>query len=81
MFAGKSTEMLRRVRRHEKGGKRILTIKFKADQRYESKSDIITHDGYSRGAISALNLSSLGDIWQKYDVIGIDEGQFFIDIV
>ena len=29
--------------------------------------------------ISAL--SQLGDTWRGYDVIGIDEGQFFADIV
>ena len=26
-------------------------------------------------------LADLGDLWQEYDVIGIDEGQFFNDIV
>jgi len=36
MFAGKSTEMLRRVRKHEITGKSVLTVKFSADQRYSN---------------------------------------------
>jgi thymidine kinase len=28
-----------------------------------------------------MDLASLGDKWRHYDVIGIDEGQFFPDIV
>ena len=34
MFAGKSTELLRRVRKHEITGKNVLNVKFSADQRY-----------------------------------------------
>ena len=34
MFAGKSTELLRRVNRLEISGKRVLNIKYAADTRY-----------------------------------------------
>ena len=81
MFAGKSTEMLRRVRKHEITGKSVLTVKFSADQRYSNQSIITTHEGQTRSSTDAIELSSLGDTWRKYDVIGIDEGQFFPDIV
>ena len=43
MFAGKSTELLRRVNRHEISGKRILSVKFNMDNRY-SEECISTHD-------------------------------------
>lgn len=43
MFAGKSTELLRRVNRYEIAGKRCLSIKFAADTRY-STDKISTHD-------------------------------------
>lgn len=43
MFAGKSTELLRRVKRHEIAGSKCLRIKFAADTRYSSDS-IATHD-------------------------------------
>ena len=43
MFAGKSTELLRRVKRLEISGKKCLSIKYSADERY-SKECISTHD-------------------------------------
>ena len=43
MFAGKSTELLRRMQRHEISGKSCLYVKYAADQRYDASS-IATHD-------------------------------------
>ena len=43
MFAGKSTELLRRVRRHEISGKACLFVKYSEDVRYDA-SCISTHD-------------------------------------
>ena len=43
MFAGKSTELLRRVTRLEISGKSCLSIKYAADDRYSS-THIATHD-------------------------------------
>ena len=43
MFAGKSTELLRRVQRHAISGKRCLYVKYAADIRYDVSS-IATHD-------------------------------------
>ena len=43
MFAGKSTELLRRMKRHEIAGSKCLRIKFSADTRYSADS-IATHD-------------------------------------
>ena len=34
MFSGKSSELMRRCRRHIHGGKRVLLIKFAGDVRY-----------------------------------------------
>jgi hypothetical protein len=25
-------------------------------------------------------LSEIGDTWKNYDVVGVDEGQFFLDV-
>ena len=43
MFAGKSTELLRRVKRHSISGKSCLYVKYAADTRYDT-SCIATHD-------------------------------------
>lgn len=45
MFAGKSTELLRRVKRHEIAGSKCLRIKYAEDCRY-SVDSIATHDRY-----------------------------------
>ena len=36
MFAGKSTELLRRVKRHAISGKSCLYVKYAADTRYDT---------------------------------------------
>jgi thymidine kinase len=43
MFAGKSTELLRRMKRHEIAGSKCLRVKFCEDNRYSDDS-IATHD-------------------------------------
>ena len=43
MFAGKSTELLRRVKRHAISGKHCLYVKYSADTRYDADC-IATHD-------------------------------------
>jgi len=74
MFAGKSTELLRRCRKHEITGKRVLKVKFSADHRYDSES-ISTHNGIKEKAVPSTSLiTDLEDCWRKFDVIGIDEG-------
>ena len=43
MFAGKSTELLRRMNRHQHSGKSCLYVKYKEDTRYSTDA-IATHD-------------------------------------
>ena len=42
---------------------------------------IATHDKQTLPAVSATSLSNLTQRAEDYDVIGIDEGQFFPDIM
>jgi thymidine kinase len=78
MFSGKTTELMRRIRRLKVARKRCLIIKYHKDIRY-SLEKACTHDGAEIDAVSANNLSEIET--EDYDVIGIDEGQFFKDIV
>ena len=77
MFAGKSTELFRRIRRHEFAKRTCVVIKHKKDTRY-SQDKAATHDGRERKAIQAEMLSGI-DVGSA-EVVGIDEGQFFPDI-
>ena len=45
MFSGKSTELIRRLKRHEIAGHKILRLNYAEDTRY-SKDAIATHDKY-----------------------------------
>ena len=60
MFAGKSTELLRRVRRLQISGKKCLSIKYSMDERY-SKQDIATHDSVTQTAVACKSLSEIKD--------------------
>ncbi|NWU98401.1 KITH protein, partial [Upupa epops] len=80
MFSGKSTELMRRVRRFQLAQYRCLLVKYAKDTRYGT-SGVSTHD---RSTMEALPARALKDVSQEAlasAVIGIDEGQFFPDIV
>ena len=53
MFSGKSTELLRRVRRYSVANHRCLVIKYKADTRY-SDENLSTHDRCETTLATAL---------------------------
>lgn len=85
MFCGKSTELIRRIRRYEVGKFKCLCIKYEKDVRYEeltaSGRHIKTHDQEAYPAITTMTLHDVMDVATTYDVIGIDEAQFFNDLV
>uniref|UniRef100_A0A2K5CHP0 Thymidine kinase n=1 Tax=Aotus nancymaae TaxID=37293 RepID=A0A2K5CHP0_AOTNA len=73
------TELIRRVRRFQIAQYKCLVIKYAKDTRYSSS--FCTHD---RNTMEALPACLLRDVAQEalgVAVIGIDEGQFFPDIV
>lgn len=75
MFAGKSTELLRRIRRYTVAGKRCLTVKSASDVRY-SLDEMTTHDLQAIAATRCDMLEEVLDSANHYDCIAIDEGQF-----
>jgi thymidine kinase len=85
MFSGKSTELLRRCNRYQAIGKNIILINHIIDTRTDSS--IKTHDGTKNVAVKLTKLMSLLEDKQYRDmlyassVIGIDESQFFEDLV
>ncbi|KAK3607427.1 hypothetical protein CHS0354_035121 [Potamilus streckersoni] len=80
MFSGKTTELIRRLKRYQIANYKCLIIKYAKDDRY-SKEGIATHDRNTLPAIPSEKLSDLKHEAEQYDVIGIDEGQFFPDVV
>lgn len=79
MFSGKSTELIRRLKRFQVAKYEVLIVKYAKDVRYDELS-IATHDKQCLPAVAATHLTELSIQAKNYDVIGIDEGQFFPDI-
>ena len=76
MFCGKTEELLRRLRRARIANLNVIAFKPKIDDRY-SKNEIVSHDKNSLNSIAIEDEKTLLDLGSKYDVVGIDEAQFF----
>lgn len=77
MFCGKTTELLRRVRRLRASGRVCYVMKHKLDERYSKGPFIESHDHQCMNAttVSSLEQADPEEI-SRSDVICIDEGQF-----
>ena len=81
MFSGKSTRLIEIIRKYTYKAKKTIMIKFFADKRYSEKSEVVTHDLIKYDSIDCEKLRDSIEKIKEYDVIGIDEGQFFPDLV
>lgn len=80
MFSGKTTELIRLLKRYQFANYHCLVIKYNKDIRYNPDC-VVSHDKQSLEAVKAAELSPFLESANDYDVIGIDEGQFFPDVV
>lgn len=78
MFSGKTSTLISRYNRYTIGGKKCLMVKYKHDTRYDNKS-IVTHDNIKLDAIVCEYLYEIDHLVKNYDVICIDEIQFYKD--
>ena len=76
MFSGKSEELIRRLRRAEIAGQRVLIVKAGIDDRYDI-SHVVTHSGAKMRAVSASTSAEVRRFADGYDVVGLDELHFF----
>ena len=76
MFSGKSEEMLRRLRRAEIAGQRVILFKPRIDDRYDT-ADIVSHAGARMRGVAVASVSELTASARAFEVVGIDEVQFF----
>jgi thymidine kinase len=76
MFSGKSEELIRRLRRAEIAGQRALIVKPRIDDRYDI-GHVVSHAGAKMRAVAVSRPEEIAGLAEPYDVIGIDEVQFF----
>lgn len=76
MFSGKSEDMIRRLRRAEIAGQRVVVFKPRIDDRYDAV-DVVSHAGVRMRAIPVACVADVLARAEGYDVVGIDEVQFF----
>ena len=79
MFSGKTTRLLKEVRKASKNKKAVL-FRSAMDKRY-SATEVVSHDGMRLPAMTLESgqgcISTLKEVANDYDVIAIDEGQFW----
>ena len=85
MFSGKTTELIREVRRYRSIGKNVLCINHMINRRYD-RDDIVSHDkvAIDNGIVveKLCDIFKNGEMIRKYeeaDIIAIEELQFFND--
>jgi thymidine kinase len=81
MFSGKTTELLRRLERHRMARRRVVLVKYARDQRYGGEAEAATHCGMRAEAVGAVRLAEADEAVASAQVVGVDEGQFFPDLV
>lgn len=81
MFAQKTTELLRRVRRYKSIGYKVLIVNYSADTRY-GVNRIASHDKEFEHAVCVDHLGEVDTLVRsgEYQVIAVDESQFFPDL-
>jgi thymidine kinase len=77
MFGGKSTELIRRCKRLISVGMNVIVLNHSLDTR-NGTTNVVTHDGVEMECLSCNKIDF--DKLKDFDVIAIDEAQFFENI-
>ncbi|XP_064479734.1 thymidine kinase, cytosolic-like isoform X2 [Ornithodoros turicata] len=80
MFSGKTTELMRRMKRYQLANHNCVLVKYARDCRYDNEN-ICTHDRQAMPAVKSTSLRDTAFNTDEVRVFGIDEGQFFPDVV
>ena len=88
MFAGKSSELRRRIEAHARCGMRAVLVRYLGDDRGSADAPLFTHRGDVLDESLAANVTvqrveTLAEVTLESDdlFVAVDEGQFFADLV
>lgn len=90
MFSGKTSELHSRIMRSSFAGQPSVIIKYIGDDRYSGDDVLSTHsnirqssseESKTNAAIRVVSAQRLSDVDAVENVIGVDEGQFYPDLI
>ena len=76
MFSGKTEELIRRAKRAKIAGQKVLVVKPKTDNRY-SDTNVVSHNETAIPSVVVSESQQIFELSNEYQVICIDEAQFF----
>lgn len=76
MFSGKTEELIRRLNRARIAKQKVEVFKPAMDTRYDEE-DVVSHDSNKASSIPVQNASQILFYAEDFEVVGIDEAQFF----
>lgn len=76
MFSGKTEELIRRLNRARIAKQKVEVFKPAIDTRYDDE-DVVSHDAKKTSSIPVQNASQILFYAEDFEVVGIDEAQFF----
>jgi thymidine kinase len=76
MFSGKTEELIRRLNRARIAKQKVEVFKPAMDTRYD-ETDVVSHDETKASSIPVQNASQILFYAEDFEVVGIDEAQFF----
>lgn len=76
MFSGKTEELIRRLNRARIAKQKVEVFKPAVDTRYD-EADVVSHDEKKTASIPVQSASQILFYAEDFEVVGIDEAQFF----
>jgi thymidine kinase len=76
MFSGKTEELIRRLNRARIAKQKVEVFKPAMETRYDD-TDVVSHDETKASSIPVQNASQILFYAEDFEVVGIDEAQFF----
>ncbi len=76
MFSGKTEELIRRLNRARIARQKVEIFKPSVDTRYD-ETDVVSHDAKAVSSTPVENASQILFYAEDFEVVGIDEAQFF----
>ncbi len=76
MFSGKTEELIRRLNRARIARQKVEIFKPAVDIRYD-KAEVVSHDAKAVSSTPVENATQILFYAQDFEVVGIDEAQFF----